>query len=373
VRVAVTGADGFLGWHIRCALKARSADTVVAIGRRVLSDPAELDRALRGVSAVIHVAGVNRADRHALLAGNVLLAKQLTDSLERVGSHPVIVFANSIQSGNGTPYGEGKQAAADLLTEWAGRHDTSVADVRLPNLFGEHGRPHYNSVVATFCHELVHRQEPVIVEDREVPLLHAQDAADCLLALTDGVGPGSATPAGRAIAVSTLLRRLRHFRDLYASGDIPDITDHFDLCLFNTYRSFCFPGQSPVHPPLRADPRGQLVECVRGHGGKTQVFCSTTRAGVTRGDHFHLRKVERFIVLHGTAEIALRRLFDNAIVRYEVSGARPAMVDMPTLWAHRITNRGNDELITLFWCNEVFDPDNPDTYPEPVESSGVAA
>lgn len=361
----MTGADGFLGWHTRCALQARGHQANM-IGRRAGSDAGRVDAAVSDVDAVLHLAGVNRSDAGELAAGNLRLAEELTASLERTGRRPAIVYANSIQSGNGTPFGDGKQAAAERLSQWGVANGVSVADVRLPNLFGEHGRPNYNSVVATFCHELARGGIPTIIEDREIPLLHVQDAVTEMLALAEHAHTGIVRPGAQTMTVSTVLGVLIEFRDLYSTGDIPDIADPFDLSLFNTYRSYCFPDHFPIHPLQYTDNRGTLFDCVRGHGGQTQVFCSTSHPGVTRGEHFHLRKVERFLVLRGTAEVALRRLFNDVIVRFTVSGKRPTIIDMPTMWAHSITNTGDDELMTLFWAHELLDSDHPDTYPEPV-------
>jgi UDP-2-acetamido-2,6-beta-L-arabino-hexul-4-ose reductase len=173
--------------------------------------------------------------------------------------------------------------------------------------------------------------------------------------------------------VTAIVKKLLKFRDLYSRGDIPDITDPFDLDLFNTYRSFCFPSHYPIYPQRHSDQRGELFDCLRAHGGQSQVFCSSTRPGFTRGEHFHLKKVERFLVIRGKAEIALRRLFDDEVIRFAVSGERPAIVDMPTMWAHNITNIGSDDLVTLFWANEILDPENADTYPERVEPEEAAA
>jgi UDP-2-acetamido-2,6-beta-L-arabino-hexul-4-ose reductase len=369
VRLAVTGSQGFLGWHLRCAAKAQG-DEVVAIDRAVLADPARVEDAVREVDAVLHLAGVNRDEPDALRDVNLLLAKDLTAAMDRAEVRPVVVYANSIQSGNGTPFGDGKQAAAEHFARWGQTAGATVSDVLLPNLFGEHGRPHYNSVVATFCHQLATGGEPVIDTDRELPLLHAQDAVDVLLDLAATATASAAIrPAGTVLTVSAVLEVLTEFRDAYATGDIPDIADPLRTALFNTYRSFTFPALFPIHPTLREDARGRLFEAVRAGGGQAHVFVSTSRPGAVRGEHFHRRKVERFLVLRGTAEIALRRLFDDEIVRFEVSGDDPAVVDMPTMWAHSITNTGDDELMTMFWANEILDPQRPDTYPEPVQQS----
>jgi UDP-2-acetamido-2,6-beta-L-arabino-hexul-4-ose reductase len=332
-----------------------------------MAEPAKLDPLLSNVSAVLHLAGVNRAGDEGELLQNVSLARQLTESLERSQTRPHIVYANSIQSGSDSAFGRTKEAAADHFLAWQERTGGSVSDVRLPNLFGEHGRPHYNSVVATFCYLLATGGEPSIIEDRTVPLLHVQDAVDQMLELVDSREAGKLFPKGTTVKVSALLEKLVGFRDMYATGDIPDIRDRFDRALFNTYRSFCFPDHYPVYPALRSDARGDLFECVRGFGGQSLVFSSSTRPNVTRGQHFHLRKVERFLVLRGEATISLRRLFTDTVVRFDVTGSRPAAVDMPTMWAHSITNTGSDDLMTLFWADEIPLNGSVDTYAEPVE------
>lgn len=372
MRVAVTGAAGFLGWHTRCALKATGVDCV-PIDRATFADPVRFAAALDGADAVIHAAGVNRGTAEVVREVNIALARELTAALDAAARRPAVIFANSIQTGNGTPFGGGKQAAAEHLKAWGRSAGVQVADVHLPNLFGEHGRPHYNSVVATFCHELAAGGEPHLQVDREIPLLHAQDAVDQMLELAVQGHNGEVTPAGQVRSVSEILALLTGFRDLYSTGDIPDITDPLHLALFNTYRSFCFPQHYPIAPPPRTDGRGVLVECLRGHGGQAQVFYSTTAPGATRGEHFHLRKVERFVVLQGHGEIALRQLFDNTVVRFQVTGGAPAIVDMPTMWAHSITNTGSDDLLTLFWAHEIFDPARPDTFPEPVVLAAESA
>ena len=324
---------------------------------------------LQDVEGVLHLAGVNRPATAEAYDENVLLAERLVESLERIGALPSIVFANSIQSGSSTPFGQTKQAAAERLRDWGRRHRAPVADVRLPNLFGEHGRPNYNSVVATFSDALARGRTPEVIEDRELPLLHAQKAVEVMLELLDQRAEGIFAPEGTRMTVSELLGKIREMQQIYRSGDLPATVDDFDRDLFNTYRSFCFPDMFPLFPILRSDDRGDLIECMRSGGSPSQVFSSTTRPGKTRGNHFHRRKIERFAVLHGEGEIRLRRLFHSNVVTFKVSGTRPALVDMPTLWTHSITNVGQTDLTTLFWTNELFDPQAADTYAEPVDIS----
>ena len=142
--------------------------------------------------------------------------------------------------------------------------------------------------------------------------------------------------------------------------------------LFNTYRAALFPAHYPIALTAHSDDRGRLVETVRAHGGQGQTFVSTTRPGITRGEHFHLGKVERFVVLSGQARISLRRVFHEDVVSFDVSGDAPAVVDMPTMWVHNITNTGDTEVTTLFWTHSLFDADNPDTYWEPVSDVAKA-
>ncbi|MGC4808139.1 NAD-dependent epimerase/dehydratase family protein [Micromonospora sp. DT233] len=363
LRLAITGAGGFLGWHVRTLLRALGRPEPIVVSRADLTDPAAVAARLDGVDRVLHLAGVNRGDPAEVAAGNVQLAAQLAQGLRRCATPPrSVAFANSVQAGNGTPYGDAKATAAGILAS------TGVAldDLLLPNLYGEHGRPFYNSVVATFCRLLATGDTPEVHGDRELTLAHATDAAARLVGVPAGGSWDPAMPPLR-IGVGELARRLTGFAETYRRAEIPPLRDRHDVRLFNTYRSHAFPAHAPLPLPRRADARGELVETVRAHDGGGQTFCSGTHPGVTRGEHFHLAKIERFVVLRGSAEIALRRVGDGDVVRFAVAGDEPVAVDMPTMWAHRITNTGPGELVTLFWTNELFDPGRPDTYPEPVE------
>ncbi|WP_199516376.1 polysaccharide biosynthesis C-terminal domain-containing protein [Nucisporomicrobium flavum] len=357
--LVLTGAGGFLGWHVRVLARSLGLPEPTTIDRSTLASPARLADALDGTDRVIHIAGINRGEPDEVAAGNIELSRQLCAGLRACSTPPkAVVFANSIQAGNNTPYGDGKAAAAVLLSETTRWLGSDFVDVLLPNLFGEHGRPHYNSVVATFCRVLADGGTPQVSGDRELDLLHATDAAAILLGTTDD------QPTVRR-TVRQLADQLGRFASTYRTAEIPELADRFDVRLFNTYRSHLAP--APYGLTRHADARGSLVETVKVHGGGGQTFCSSTVPGVTRGQHFHLAKVERFVVVRGEAEICLRRVLHDDVLRFRVSGKEPAVVDMPTMWAHNITNVGDGELTTLFWSNDLFDPANPDTYAEPVE------
>lgn len=361
MRVLVTGAEGFLGWHTRARLRALTDHDIVPVGR---SSWGRLPELVRGADAVLHVAGVNRATPDEVEQGNVQLARDVASAIHSSGQAPRIVFANSIQAGNDTAYGTGKASAAQLLADAAADVGAAFVDVRLPNLFGEHGRPRYNSFVATFVDAVVTGESPTI-QDRKVHLLHVQDAAQSLIdALT--IDQPQLVPAGNGTSVQEVFDLLRTQRETYRGSDLPPLGSKLETDLFNTLRAALFPTHYPMDLTAHADDRGRLVEVVRAHGGQGQTFVSTTRPGVTRGEHFHLTKVERFVVLAGQARISLRRLLTNDVVTFDVSGDRPQVVDMPTMWVHNIRNTGDTELTTAFWSHDLFDAQAPDTYWEPV-------
>lgn len=363
MKIILTGAGGFLGWHTRLRLHAMTDHEIVPVGR---AEWPHLREMVSDVDAVIHVAGVNRADSdEAVEAGNIALADDLAAALTERGTSIRIVYANSIQSGNGTAYGAGKQTAADKLRTASMSTDGHFVDVLLPNIFGEHGRPKYNSFVATFVHATVAGQTPTI-NDGRIRLLHAQDAAQALL---DGLTTKDTElrPLADEHEVQEVWDLLQEFRQQYVpTGGIPDLSSKFRIDLFNTYRAALFPKNCPIPLIPHTDPRGSFVETVRCLGGEGQTSISTTVPGVTRGEHYHLSKIERFAVIRGRGVMELRQMFTDEVFSFEADGDRPVAVDMPVGWVHNITNTGNDELLTQFWSHELFRPDTPDTFPEPV-------
>jgi len=365
-RIAITGADGFLGWHLRCQAKIRGLGEPRQAVEADFQSVEALQEALGTVDVVVHLAGMNRGSEAEVYATNLRLAERLTAALDRTGQAPAILFANSTHSYNDSPFGRSKREAAGMLSAWAAARGTGFVDVILPHLFGEGGRPFYNSAFATFCHQLATGAEPQILQDGQLELVHAQRVAARFLDLAAGGGPsGTVRVEGAPMRVSEALERLKAIHATYQAGILPELADPFALECFNTYRSYLYPDRVPVPLELRTDPRGSLFEAVKSvHGG--QAFLSTTHPGITRGRHFHRQKVERFLVISGQAEIRIRRLFDPEVRVFPVSGEAPCFIDIPTLHTHEITNVGHGELLTLFWSHEIFDPSNPDTHPEPV-------
>lgn len=361
--IVLTGSNGFLGWHTRVLAESLGKQTeALALGDRFDVDSAVdvLERA----TMLVHIAGVNRGDDEDVRQGNVQFAEQLVTALERATSTPpTVVYANSIQAGNDSPYGKGKQDAEVILRRAVEKAGTRFVDVRLPNLFGEHGVPFYNSVVATFC-QLAAQGKPLEVQnDKDLLLLHAQVAAEVLLGIHK---PEDSLRLATSRRVSEIAALIEEMAQTYSTGTIPDISNSFERDLFNTYRSFLVGERLPIPLARQEDTRGAFFEVIRSSGGEGQSSFSTTVPGVTRGQHYHRRKIERFTVLSGTAEISMRKLFSDEVLTFPVRGTNPVAIDMPTMWSHKITNTGSDELYTMFWINEIFDPASPDTFPEEV-------
>lgn len=361
MRVVLTGAGGFLGWHTRLRLHALTDHEVVAIDRATWP---ELISAVADADAVIHVAGANRGSDDDVSATNISLATDVARAV-RAAPRPVrIVLAGTIQAGADTAYGTSKQRVVDLLAAAGDETGGSFVDVALPNLFGEHGRSNYNSFVATFAAAAAAGETPSIA-DRPVGLLHAQQAAGLLVEALTGT-PAAARDAAVEIKVGEVWDLLQEFRASYATGEIPDLTTSFRVDLFNTYRAALFPAHYPIALTPHDDPRGRFVETVRVKGGEGQSSVSTTVPGITRGEHYHLHKIERFAVLQGDATICLRRMFGSEVITFRVTGEAPSAIDMPTGWVHNITNVGSGTLLTQFWAHELFRPEAPDTFAEPV-------
>lgn len=363
-RVALTGAGGFLGFHVRAhALAAGLEISPIRLGLKFDADEAQL--AVTGSKRLIHVAGVNRGTDREVQEGNETFARQLSAVIRASADPPrTIVFANSIQSGNDSVYGRAKKAAGEILGEATEDVGSQFVNVELPNLFGEHGVPFYNSVVATFCHILAGDDgTPRVLEDRALRLLHAGTASEVLLGLQEA----AAISEGQVQrTVQQLLEDLVRLSRTYAKGEIPEFGSRYDRELFNTFRSYLPAERRRIALEPKSDSRGNFFEVVKNRGSGGQTSFSTTLPGITRGQHFHLNKIERFAVVAGDAEITMRRLFGTDVETYKVSGADPSAVDMPTLWAHKITNTGSTPLLTMFWVDEIYDPSSPDTFPEEV-------
>ena len=300
---------------------------------------------------------------------NTSLIDKLVAALEATNCRPQVVFPSSSQRDRTNAYGRSKKYAEGKLREWASRTGAPLTILVVPSVYGPGCRPYRNSVVATFCHQLAHDQEPVVIGDEELDLVWINDLVDAIGQLISArrFGIHEARVAVSAqLRTTRLLEKLQAIRDSYfAENVVPDLSDPFDASLYTTFFSSIDLDDHCRRPRLLNDARGQLFEVMRLAGGG-QLFFSTIKPGVIRGNHFHSRKVERFCVVRGEAVIRLRQIGEERVREFHVSGTSPEFISVPALCTHQIENVGNEDLLTMFWCNEIFEPGDPDTFFEKV-------
>jgi len=368
MKVGVTGGDGFVGWHVRARLHLAGVETLNAT-RDTFANDESLQDFVGQSDVIIHAAAVNRADTDAEVSnGNLEPAQRLVAALDASGAAVPVLFTNSTQSRNAGVYGEAKAGVATVLRHHQAKVGAPYLDLILPHLFGEYGRPFYNSAVTTFAHCLATGETPQINRDGTLELLHVQDVATRVLAFIDAPTTATEAMSGTSITVGEAWDKLSGFHARYVDDfTVPDVADPFDLALFNTLRSQLYlTGFYPRPMVAHRDDRGAFSELCRADGlGQTSI--STSVPGITRGDHFHLHKIERFIVLNGEATIRVRRVLTDDVQEWNVSGDELVYIDMPPLATHNITNTGSGTMTTMFWAADHFDPAVPDTYIDPVE------
>ncbi|MGB5217844.1 MAG: NAD-dependent epimerase/dehydratase family protein, partial [Smithella sp.] len=362
----VTGAKGFIGKNLVVDLK-RSAD--VNVIEHDLDSPAGfLDEGLAKADVIYHLAGVNRPVRDAEFAeGNFDFTRQVCDALRKLRRKPLFVLSSSTQAVLDNPYGLSKRQAEEIVLDFGRATGASVFVFRLYGVFGKWCRPNYNSVVATFCHNIA-RELPIAISDtaRKIELVYIDDVVRAFIGVMNGHLPASdgkycLVGPTHQISLGELAEAIRDFRDSRTNLAVPDMSNPLVRALYATYLSY-LPSDSFAYTlTQRTDPRGELAELLKSsHIG--QIFVSRTRPGITRGNHYHDTKVEKFVVLEGNAVIRFRHISRGNVIEYPVLGREFRVVDIPPGYTHSIENVGQNDLIVLFWAAEIFNPDTPDTF-----------
>lgn len=364
MKIGITGQTGFVGRHLFNFLKLQKNVQLIDFERSYFEEESLLDKFVSNCNVIIHLAAMNRhKDPQVIYETNVKLVKVLIAACERKNVTPSILFSSSTQEDLDNQYGRSKKEGSKLLSEWSDRTCARVINMKIPNVFGPFGKPFYNSVVSTFCHLTSQGGEPKVLSDSNLNLIYINELLEDIYALIFSNKSGHINIVHRhKISVSRLAEKVRSYRDTYLhNGEFPAIDSPFDLALFNTFRCYIDHNHYPVAFTTHKDNRGAFVEIVRANTSGQFSF-STTNPGITRGEHFHTRKAERFVVIKGKARISLRKIDTDEIIDYVIDGKQPSYVDMPIWYTHNITNIGNEELICLFWINEPYDPSDPDTY-----------
>ena len=367
IRVGITGSKGFVGYHLYQTLALHKQDfTLVQFERSFFADNQSLDEFVSSCDVIVHLAAINRHnDPQVIYETNKSLVKNLIASLERTISKAHLIISSSTQEDRDNLYGKSKKEGRKLLADWAKQNNGRLSGLIIPNVFGPFGQPYYNSVVATFCHQIANGETPKIDIDGDLKLIYVGDLVEKIIQIIrDNDNTHELViPHTAEVKVSEILVKLKYFQNTYQeTGEIPALINDFEFKLFNTYRCYIdiasyFPKKFIQH----LDARGGFVEIAR-QGIPGQTSFSTTLPEITRGNHYHTRKIERFAVIKGKALIQLRRIGTKEVHDFYLNGDEPAYVDMPIWYTHNIKNIGKDMLYTIFWINEPFDMNDPDTY-----------
>jgi UDP-2-acetamido-2,6-beta-L-arabino-hexul-4-ose reductase len=370
IKVGVTGSNGFIGWHLTRNLRLDpSKFHLIEFRREWFDDSIKLDSFVSKCDIIVHLAGLNRhSQESAIYNTNVGLAEKLIESFTNTKFKGQIIFSSSIQEERNNTFGNSKKSARELFSNWAKLSNATFHGVIIPNVFGVFGIPFYNSVISTFCHQLVNNEEPKIETDATLNLIYINDLIKNIINLFNTETKDYLIIEHTdTIKVSEILELLIKFKIKYfENGQIPFFNNQFELNLFNTFRSYInLKNHFPIKYKNNIDERGNFVEIIRLETGG-QVSFSTTKKKITRGNHFHTRKIERFSVIKGKALIQLRKIGSTEVIDYYLSGDDPAYVDMPVWYTHNIKNIGEEELYTIFWINEFYNQNDPDTFFEKV-------
>lgn len=373
LKVGITGQSGFIGTHIFNTLGLYPDNFLrIPFEDRYFRSKVDLNGFVSSCDVIIHLAAMNRHnDQEELYLTNISLVKQIIESCEVSEATPHIIFSSSIQEEKDNLYGRSKKEGRELFEMWAKKNGGRFSGLIIPNVFGPFGHPYYNSVVATFCHQLTHNELPEIKVDGELNLIYVADLVQIILErityFTENIDgiifQNYFVPSTATIKVSDLLQKLSIFKNNYfENGMIPDLNNVFDRNLFNTLLTYIDHNSFfPFLLKLNTDERGSFVETMKLNSGG-QVSFSTTKTGITRGNHFHTRKAERFAVIKGKAKIEFRRIGTTEKFVFYLDGDKPSFVDMPVWFTHNITNIGTEDVYTFFWISEHFNESDSDTY-----------
>ena len=378
IKIGITGQTGFVGTHLFDTIGLYQDKFIrIPFQDELFRNDTQLQNFVNQCDVIVHLAAMNRHnDSEVIYNTNIGLVNQLIAACESTQSTPHILFSSSTQEDRDNLYGRSKKEGRKLLEQWADINKGQFTGLIIPNVYGPFGHPYYNSVVATFCHQITHNEQPRIEVDGTLKLIYVGELVSQILEIVEQFFSDQKNNVvinevllqhTAEIKVSALLKLIQGYKNNYFErGEIPDLSNPFHKNIWNTF--LCFLDHQlfyPFHLNLHTDNRGSFAETAKLKSGG-QISFSTTAPGFTRGNHFHTRKSERFAVIKGQAKIEIRRIGTDLKHSFFLNGERPSFVDMPIWFTHNITNIGDDDLYTIFWINEEYDPSDPDTYFEEV-------
>lgn len=363
--IFVTGSKGFIGSNLVLALTR--IPNIKVFQYDVGFSESSWEEGINNADVIFHLAGVNRPEKEEEYEkGNVAFTRYLLKHIDHADKKPVIVFSSSVQAELDNPYGISKRRAEQLLAEWSESKNAAVLIYRLPNVFGKWCRPNYNSAVATFCYNIARRLDINIADPEKIlRLVYIDDVVDEFIRKLEvehkpGCYYHEVKPTFE-IKITDVVRLIEGFKESRKTLILPDFSDPFIKRLYATYISYLPESDFAYQVPVKSDNRGELAEIVKllPFG---QIFISRTRPGETRGNHYHDTKVEKIVVIEGEALLRFRHVLKNDVIEYRISGSEFKVIDIPPGYTHSIENAEDSDLIVLFWANEIFESDRPDTY-----------
>ena len=372
MKILVTGAKGFIGRNLIEELKKQGHEILTY---DIDNTEEQLDEYAKSCEFVYHLAGVNRPENpEDFMFGNFGFTSVLLDILGKHGNKAPVMLSSSIQAGLDNPYGRSKKAGEELIFQYGKDNGVKVYVYRFPNVFGKWCRPNYNSAVATFCHNIA-RNLPIQVNESNPTLtvVYIDDLVKELVRALDGEANINelserkycSVPEQYQVKLLDIVNLIYSFKESRKDLYIPDMKDSFAKKLYATYLSYLPEDKFSYELTMHCDARGSFTEMLKSQE-RGQVSVNISKPGITKGNHWHSTKNEKFIVVSGKARISFRKIGTKEIITYDINGDKIEAVDIPPGYTHSITNTGETDLVTVMWANEPFDPNNPDTYYEEV-------
>lgn len=365
MKILVTGAKGFIGRNLIAELNNQNYTDIFEFDTD--TEPEMLEAYCKNADFVFHLAGVNRPDDQSeFMEGNFGFTSTLLDTLIKNQNTCPVMLASSTQATLDNPYGKSKKAGEDLLFNYAKKTGAKVLVYRFPNVFGKWSKPNYNSAIATFCYNIA-RSLPIVVNDPKVimNLVYVDDLIEELVNTLKGkgnrVGEFYEVSVVHKITLGEIADLINSFRNSRQNLSLPEMGDEFVKKLYSTYLSYLPQDQFSYTLKMNSDERGSFTEFIKTPE-RGQVSVNISKPGITKGNHWHHTKNEKFIVVSGKGVIRFRKVGFKEVIVYNVSSEKLEVVDIPPGYTHNIENLGDTDMVTIMWANEPFDPEKPDTF-----------
>jgi len=369
MKILITGAKGFIGKNLIATIRGDNENEIYEYD--IDTDPSLLETYCADCDFVVHLAGVNRpAEQSEFMEGNYGFTSALLDTLKRYGNTCPILVSSSIQAALDNPYGKSKKAGEELLFAYSAETNAKVMVYRFPNVVGKWCRPNYNSVVATFCHNIANNL-PITINDRNtmMTLVYIDDAVNEIINAINGNasrnGEYCRVPVEYKITLGEIADLIHSFKASRDERSVIDTSDSFTAKLYATYLSYLPKDRFSYPLKMNIDARGSFTEIIRT-ADRGQFSVNISKPGITKGNHWHHTKNEKFVVVSGNGVIRFREIGADEVIEYNVSGENIKVVDIPTGYTHNIENLGDCDMVTFMWCSECYDPTRPDTFYEEV-------